>query len=169
MANNTCYSLMYCTWFDDGGVVQGDYSNYKKLDICVCSNTRCDMYDCIGIIKIINNEIHIISECVKINFERECGGWKFRYYARDLPIKLMKWINMVDTVFSIDNYHLDRSNFIEIEESINTKSIICNNVISCVSQYNYPYLPYELWLYICEMLLTYEEYMYVKYKKEIQH
>lgn len=162
------YSFMYCTYFDDGGVVEGNYSNYRELKECVCGNIKCKSYNCISIIKIIDNEIHIINS-IKINFTLEGGGWKFRYYANNLPTILIKWIKMVDTVFVKDTSmyipYIYNMTFTIIEENIKTKEIIRNSAMLYASEYNYQHLPYELWLDIYEMILTFEEYTYIKYKK----
>lgn len=163
---NNIYSFMYCTHFDDGGVVEGDYSNYRELKECVCGNITCKSYDCIGMIKIIDNEIHIINS-IKINFTLEGGGWKFRYYANHISTILIKWIKMVDTVFiketSMYIPYIYNNTFTMIEDSIKTKA----DIFHLAMNYNYEIeLPYELWLNIYEMLLTYEEYIYVKYKRE---
>ena len=75
---------------------------------------------------------------------------------------------MVDNVFVKDTSmfrpYINNMTFTMIENNIKTKKIIRNSAMLYASDYNYPHLPYELWLDIYEMILTFEEYTYIKYK-----
>ena len=97
--------FVYCNQHDQGAVAvitdnelldtiassETKYYNYDKIfkyviTMCGSDTPTCiDMWRLCGDIEYIpQNELLIGKESVQTNFIRECGGWEFKYFNREL-------------------------------------------------------------------------------------
>lgn len=62
------------------------YENIFKYVSSMCGSNRCkDSWDCCGELEYIpQDEVLLVHSIVKTNFDRENGGWEFKYFQDEL-------------------------------------------------------------------------------------